>query len=934
MPQAYFPTSPTVIQSQPPQQYAPVQVQQARPPDSRSPQPVQRAPAPRTQQGNANQPRPRKQYTTLPAPPSHIFRQLLAGNKIRTEAPGPHFDPSMQNQNLRCEYHQGAPGHTLNTCWRLRHKIQEMIDTRQISFNEAKPPNVRANPLPDHGSVCKCNNRVVGRVMIDNGSALNVCPVSTLKQMNVDMSRIRASKTTVRAFDGSKRLVNGEIDLLIDLGPCSFFVTFQILEIPNAFSLQLGRPWIHVAGAVPSSLHQKLKFFVLLKNNYVPRTGLGARAQGILQPVEVEEYRNRMGLGFRPSCHEIVQARRGKHLHRLATHYGKLFRGIPVPPLLQFFFAPPQIMGGTSDTPITETYDFSLDAVEAFLALPAIYAVTEETSSWVHIRPIREDEELTNWTSVPLYSAIVADAPIESKSRIQRFEFTRNTPRKVPTQYFGEGLDEDGRVPEIEEILHRLENHQLTSIEPTEDINIGNAEEPRTLRIGTGLDPAQRARMIDFLTEYQETDPLKYLLDSPSSMRNIAKWRCQLTEYDIEYVSRTSVKGQAIADHLAEFPIEDSTTINPDFPDDGILQVDDEEKKPGWKMYFNGAVNSTGSDIGAVLISLDGRYYPVAAKIDFPCTNNWKTKDAKLVPYHEYLERLAKNFEDISFTYTPRMTNQFADALTTLASMVSITRENLIEPLKIKIAEGPAHCNAIEASEAKPWYEDIKNFLRTGQYPPFSYRRDRKTFRRLAIHYFLSGEILYCRSFDSTLFRHCHRCQVYADQIKAPPNELRPMTAPWPFSMWGMDVIGPINPKASNGHMFILVAIDYFTKWIKAVTLASVTAKAVACFLRRDVIARYGVPATIITDNAKNLNNKVIDELCAQFKIQHHNSTPYRPQMNGAVEAANKNIKKIIEKMTVRPRTPQGISFLRNTRLTHAADRDLEPNGGHYGEST
>ncbi|PKI66544.1 hypothetical protein CRG98_013071 [Punica granatum] len=124
------------------------------------------------------------------------------------------------------------------------------------------------------------------------------------------------------------------------------------------------------------------------------------------------------------------------------------------------------------------------------------------------------------------------------------------------------------------------------------------------------------------------------------------------------------------------------------------------------------------------------------------------------------------------------------------------------------------------------------------------------------------------------------------------------MTAPWPFSMWGMDVIGPINPKASNEHMFILVAIDYFTKWTEAITLASVTAKAVACFLRRDVIAQYGVPATIITDNAKNLNNKVINELCDQFKIQHRNSTPYHPQMNGAVEAANKNIKKIIEKMT------------------------------------
>ncbi|PKI72718.1 hypothetical protein CRG98_006876 [Punica granatum] len=53
--------------------------------------------------------------------------------------------------------------------------------------------------------VCKCNNHIVGRVMIDNGSALNVCPVTTLKQMNVDLNRIRPSKTAVRAFDGSRR---------------------------------------------------------------------------------------------------------------------------------------------------------------------------------------------------------------------------------------------------------------------------------------------------------------------------------------------------------------------------------------------------------------------------------------------------------------------------------------------------------------------------------------------------------------------------------------------------------------------------------------------------------------------------------------------------------------------------------------------------------
>ncbi|OWM77705.1 hypothetical protein CDL15_Pgr012407 [Punica granatum] len=66
-------------------------------------------------------------------------------------------------------------------------------------------------------------------------------------------------------------------------------------------------------------------------------------------------------------------------------------------------------MGGTSDSLIIESDNFSLDAVEVFLALAAIYAVTEETSSGVHICPTREDDELTNWTTVPLYSAIIAD---------------------------------------------------------------------------------------------------------------------------------------------------------------------------------------------------------------------------------------------------------------------------------------------------------------------------------------------------------------------------------------------------------------------------------------------------------------------------------------------------------------------------------------------
>ena len=120
------------------------------------------------------------------------------------------------------------------------------------------------------------------------------------------------------------------------------------------------------------------------------------------------------------------------------------------------------------------------------------------------------------------------------------------------------------------------------------------------------------------------------------------------------------------------------------------------------------------------------------------------------------------------------------------------------------------------------------------------------------------------------------------------------LVAPWPFSMWGIDVIEAIEPKAANGHNFILVAIDYFTKWVEAASYASVTRSVVVRFIKRKIISRYGLLRKIITDNDTNLNNKMMGEMCEKFKIQHHNSTPYRPKMNGVVEAANKNIKKII----------------------------------------
>ncbi|PKI68454.1 hypothetical protein CRG98_011143 [Punica granatum] len=378
--------------------------------------------------------------------------------------------------------------------------------------------------------------------------------------MNVDLNRVHRSKIAIRAFDGSRRDVNGEIDLLIDVGPCSFSVTFQVLDISNAFSLLLGRPWIHSANTVPSSLHQNVRndenlpFHsfetitvirdygkvgptradrmigkILMRHNYVPGTGLGAYGQGISRPIEVEEYKYRRGLGFRPSCHEIIEARCGRHLRHLATHYGKANRGLLVPPLSHFFPGPPHIVEDTLDGP-------SSDSADAPDALPAVYTVTEEIPSGVHIRLAEENEELNNWTSVPRYLDVIADV-LHSNPNLRHVDLNPSEERlgEPGPIYFGEGLDEDNRVLEIEESLCCFEDRQLTSVEPTEEINVGIEDEPRTLKIGTGLDPTQRARMIDFLTSNCD--------DSESAFSSASKKRSSNRSTPVSSKSATTPNG-------------------------------------------------------------------------------------------------------------------------------------------------------------------------------------------------------------------------------------------------------------------------------------------------------------------------------------------------------------------------------------------------------
>ncbi|XP_050919526.1 uncharacterized protein LOC127137076 [Lathyrus oleraceus] len=121
------------------------------------------------------------------------------------------------------------------------------------------PPNGQEHNMALHISI-KCRNVTLARVLVDTGSSLNVLPKTTLAQLNIEGVQMRPSALIVKAFDGSKRTVIQEIDLPILIGPQTFRIIFHVMDIRPVYSCVLGRPWIHAAGTVTSTLHQKLKF--------------------------------------------------------------------------------------------------------------------------------------------------------------------------------------------------------------------------------------------------------------------------------------------------------------------------------------------------------------------------------------------------------------------------------------------------------------------------------------------------------------------------------------------------------------------------------------------------------------------------------------------------------------------------------------------------
>ena len=252
---------------------------------------------------------------------------------------------------------------------------------------------------------------------------------------------------------------------------------------------------------------------------------------------------------------------------------------------------------------------------------------------------------------------------------------------------------------------------------------------------------------------------------------------------------------------------------------------------------------------------------------------------------------------------------------------------------------------AIEDKRAVPWFADYVNYLVAKVVPPkFNYQQKKRFFAHLK-HYYWEEPILYKHCADQVIRRcvpedeihsilnhfhtlpygghfggqrtaakvlqsgfywpslfkdahqfvsTCDKCQRMGNITRKDEPPMNPILEVELFDLWGIDFMGPF--PASYNNLYILLAIDYVSKWMEAIPTRTNDAKAMAQFLRSHIFSRFGTPRTLITDNGTHFCNKVIDKVLQKYGVHHRTSLAYHPQSNGQAEVSNREIKYILEK--------------------------------------
>ncbi|XP_057718883.1 uncharacterized protein LOC130933315 [Arachis stenosperma] len=378
---------------------------------------------------------------------------------------------------------------------------------------------------------------------------------------------------------------------------------------------------------------------------------------------------------------------------------------------------------------------------------------------------------------------------------------------------------------------------------------------------------------------------IRQVLQKPNLAGRMMTWSIELSQYDIRYEPRQAIKAQAMADFLVEVTGEPT-----------------EETGTRWRLHVDGASNQMSGGTRIILESPAGVVYEQSIKFEFPVSNNqaeyealigglalatevvatrleicsdsqvvtsqvnesYQARDSLLQKYLEKVKDLSRKFEEVTIHHVPRERNTRADLLSKLASTKPGEGNRSLIQGMMKEPAVTLHLSKLSPS----WLDPITSFLENGKLPD-----DEKCAKKLR----------------REAARKCVKCQENANFHKAPASELSLITSSRPFSQWGVDLLEPF-PVGQGQVKYLIIAIDYYTKWIEAEPLASISSSNCRKFMWRQVITRFGIPEVVISDNGTQFTGKKFTEFLTGLGIRQRFSSVEHPQTNGQVESANKII--------------------------------------------
>jgi ribonuclease HI len=458
------------------------------------------------------------------------------------------------------------------------------------------------------------------------------------------------------------------------------------------------------------------------------------------------------------------------------------------------------------------------------------------------------------------------------------------------------------------------------------------------------------------------SQPLKDIMRNREATGRIGKWAAELNEFNIDYVHRSSIQSQALADFITDWT-------------PGAQEEEANKDAEAWTMFCDGSWGTFGAGAAAVLVAPSKVRTCYAIKLDFSCTNNiaeyealllglrklkamgirrailktdsqvisglvdksCRARDPKLEKYLDTVRRLEASFEGFSVKNIPRGENEHADLLAKSAAQgLPLPLEVFFETIRAPSVEllKRAVLN-ISPVHSEDWRTEIIYFLqgncllddeahnkrmeaRTRPYVIIEgelYKHGvcsplLKCLSRIEgielmkeIHAGLCGSHIGSRSLLGKVFRQgfywpkaasdatdlvqkCENCQKYARDQKQPSSLTQLIQPTWPLQRWGLDLLGPLPPAQGNLR-YVVVAVEYFSKWIEAKPLATITLVIVQKFFWQNIVCRFGVPMAITMDNETQFDAEAFKELCDQIGTKIHFASVRHPESNGLVERAN-----------------------------------------------